>query len=100
MQQAQVAQPRDADQIGVRNRVLPGKRRTGMCRLPAVLKPEEISVSGLCLEYPRRRCSTGNLQSWALHSLHITLLGLHTEYTHYIWATGHILHTADNKKRE
>lgn len=48
MHRAQVAQPWDADQIGVRSRVLPSKRRIGMCSLPPALKPAEVSVEGLC----------------------------------------------------
>lgn len=53
MHQAQVTQPRDADQIGVGNRVLLSKRRIGMCSLPPVLKPVEVSVVRFSLELPK-----------------------------------------------
>lgn len=54
MHQAQVARPRDADQIGVRSRVLPNRRKVGMCSRPPALQPAEVSMEGLCLELPRK----------------------------------------------
>lgn len=59
MHQAQVARPRDGDQIGVRNRVPLSKRRIGMCSLSPALKPVEVSVEGLCLELSKEEVQPG-----------------------------------------